>query len=180
MRLMMANNSQNKPLQRHTANTGFSLLEVMVALMILSVGLLALAGLQLMGLQLNQQSFFRDQTATMAYDMADRMRANTTATIDGNYDNPTGVNNSCVQVGSTPPSNCNVAEMAVHDFWEWNQSLAQYLPNGSGQVCLDSDATDTTLCDGAGTTYTIYVNWTENEEGGQVQKTFSLRLAPPV
>ncbi len=55
---------------------GFSLLEVLIALLVLSIGLLGLAGLQTLGLKFNMQSYQRTQAALLAYDIVDRMRAN--------------------------------------------------------------------------------------------------------
>ncbi|HLE93281.1 MAG TPA: type IV pilus modification protein PilV, partial [Sulfuricaulis sp.] len=56
---------------------GFSLIEVLVALLVLSIGLLGLAALQTTSLQYNTGSYFRTQATFLAYDIIDRMRANT-------------------------------------------------------------------------------------------------------
>lgn len=55
---------------------GFSLIEVMVAALVLSIGLIGLAGLQAVSLRQNQSAFMRSQVSAMVYDLADRMRAN--------------------------------------------------------------------------------------------------------
>jgi type IV pilus assembly protein PilV len=54
---------------------GMTLIEILVAVVVLSVGLLGLAGLQLKGMQVNQGSVYRWQAAMLAEDIADRMRA---------------------------------------------------------------------------------------------------------
>ena len=54
---------------------GMTLIEILVAIVVLSVGLLGLAGLQLKGMQVNQGSSYRWQAAMLAEDIADRMRA---------------------------------------------------------------------------------------------------------
>ena len=62
---------------------GFTLLEVMIALLIFSIGLLGLAGLQAGGLRSNNQAQLRTIAVIQAYDMADRIRANPRGVADG-------------------------------------------------------------------------------------------------
>jgi type IV pilus assembly protein PilV len=64
---------------------GMTLIEILVAIVVLSIGLLGLAGLQLKGIQVNQGSTYRSQAAVLVEDIADRMRADRTGTIAGNY-----------------------------------------------------------------------------------------------
>lgn len=65
--------------------TGVTLIEVLVAIALLSMGLLGLAGLQLRGMQVNQGSAMRSQATIMAEDLADRMRADFSATNSGAF-----------------------------------------------------------------------------------------------
>ncbi len=71
-------------------NHGFTLLEVMIALVIFSFGLLALAALMAKGLQYNTSALHRSYASSQAYDMADRMRANRLGIDAGNYDSVSG------------------------------------------------------------------------------------------
>ena len=57
-------------------NTGFTLIEVLIAMIVLAVGLLGLAGLQATSLRNNQSAYNRIKATQLAYDIADRMRAN--------------------------------------------------------------------------------------------------------
>ena len=57
-------------------NHGFTLIEVLISMVILAIGLLGLAGIQMMGLQNNLSSYHRGQATLLVYDMADRMRTN--------------------------------------------------------------------------------------------------------
>lgn len=66
---------------------GFSLIEVLVAVLVLAIGLLGLAGLQLTGLKSNHSAYVRSQAALLAYDITERMRANRAAALVGDYDN---------------------------------------------------------------------------------------------
>ncbi len=145
---------------------GFTLIEVMIAVLILSVGLLGLAGLQVAALQNNQNAFMRSQATALAYDLADRMRANVLGTISGNY-NPAnaGVNGNC---GTT--TGCSPQAMAENDLNQWNANIGQYLPMGEGFVCIDSTPNDganatNPACDGVGTQYAIKIWWDENKDG---------------
>lgn len=74
--------SSARPLQQH----GTSLIEVLVALVVLSVGLLGLAGLQLNALKLNQTAMQRSEATLLAYSILDQMRADAAVAKAGGYD----------------------------------------------------------------------------------------------
>jgi len=93
---------------------GFTLLEVLIALVIFSFGLLALAALMAKGLQYNTSALHRSYASTQAYDIADRMRANRLGITAGNYDSISGA-------GTDPVCITNAA----------------LLPSGSGSVTTD-------------------------------------------
>ena len=102
------------------------MLEVLVSLLILSVGLLGLASMQISGLKSNHMGYVRTQAAQLAYDMGDRMRANPTATTAGTYNGYTGAagytgtgSTSCV--GET--NVCTPAEMAEFDKESWKSGV---------------------------------------------------------
>lgn len=67
--------------------TGSSLLEVLVAVVILAFGLLGLAGLQISSVKSSHSAYLRSQATLLAYDMADRMRVAREAAILGRFDN---------------------------------------------------------------------------------------------
>lgn len=98
---------------------GFTLLEVLVALLIVSIGLLGLAGLMTTSLKNNQSAWQTSQASWLAYDILDRMRANRTVAMTGGYNtsgSPSGV--------------------AATDLNDWSQKLATSLPGGYGQVTV--------------------------------------------
>lgn len=64
---------------------GASLLEVLIAVVIISIGLLGLAGLQTSSIKSNHSSYLRSQATILAYDLSDRMRASRDATLNGRY-----------------------------------------------------------------------------------------------
>src|SRR5471032_399648 len=114
---------------KHTAAGGFSMIEVLASILIVSIGLLGLAGLQIIGLRNSQGATQRTIAAQLAYDMTDRMRANMVAVGTGDYNYPTysaaggaakaGTNTpSCIQSGSTAPTGCTTTQMAWQDVYE--------------------------------------------------------------
>ena len=160
---------------------GFTLVEVMVAIVILSIGLLGLATLQMTGLKNNQTAQFRSIATLQAYNMADRMRTNMAGVKAGQYDNGTAAEHDC------ETSSCSAQNMAENDLYEWNQNNANFLPSGPGTVCIDSDPDpSTTACDGSGSLYVITVNWVERHhdhpddpnDKGTVLKSFNLSFEP--
>jgi len=108
---------------------GFTLVEVLIALIILSVGMLGIAGLYVHSMQAGRTSIFRHHAVTLAGDVADRIRANPTGRND--YAGA-GANNNCVNGGI----DCSPAEMAANDIDLWDQQAADMLPNGTVTVVL--------------------------------------------
>jgi len=160
--------------------TGFTMLEVLVAILILSVGLLGLAGIYVVSVQNTKGANLRTLATQQAYDIADRMRANIGAltvlspTVPF-YHMPTATQHAACYTGT-----CTSQQMAENDYYEWNNpasatSNARVLPGGNGVVCLDSTPNDgtwdgTTLtpaCDGLGTGYAIKLWWIE-ERGERI------------
>ncbi len=128
---------------------GFNLVEVLIALIIMSVGMLGIAGLYVQSLQAGRTSMFRHHAITLAGDVADRIRANPGggATYEG-----TGADNNCV--GGT--ADCTAAEMAEEDILLWEQQADDTLPNGDVAVDHD-DSVDPAE-------YTITISWDEPGE----------------
>jgi type IV pilus assembly protein PilV len=107
-----------------------TLVEVLITLVIMSVGLLGVAALQLATLRSNYTAFSRAQAAVLAGDILDRMRANRTAARVGEYDVPLG--------HYSPPSDSPI----TRDIEAWKASLAAQLPGGDGSAVLLTDPAD--------------------------------------
>jgi type IV pilus assembly protein PilV len=131
------------------SRAGFSLIEVLVALLVLSIGLLGLAGLQTRGLQGNQGSLLRSQAVKRGEDILDRMRANPTAARGGSYN---------IALNGDPDS----TGMAQTDLTEWKTAMAGSLPAGDGSVAVAANIA------------TVIVQW--DEAGGQRSVTLVTRL----
>jgi type IV pilus assembly protein PilV len=144
-------NIVNTDSKRHQ-QTGFSLVEVMIALVILSVGMLGIAGLYVQSLQAGRTSMFRHHAVTLAGDVADRIRANPKAAVAYNHlAAAMGTDNGCV----TGSVNCIPAEMAANDIFLWQAQARDTLPNGTVAVVF-------ALAAGLNPpTYQITVSWTE-------------------
>jgi len=127
------------------SQSGFTLLEVLITLIVLSVGLLGLAGLQTMSLRNNHDAYLRSQAIIQAYDLVDRMRANSGAASDyissaGNI--KTGTENAACDT----ITGCDGGQMALHDLSKWNDANTTLLPQGIGIICRDGS--DTGIDDG--------------------------------
>lgn len=150
---------------------GFSLVEVLIALVVMSVGMLGIAGLYVQSMQAGRTSMFRHHAVTLAGDVADRIRANPTAGAAYNHAAAaTGTNNNCVAMAT----DCNAADMANNDIFLWQNQADDTLPNGAVAVVF------TAAVAGAPPTYQITVTWDEpNPLGGQSPSyTFTIPVMP--
>lgn len=158
---------------------GFTLLEVMIAVFVLSVGLLGLALLQTTGLRLNTDSYSRTQATYAAYDIIDRMRASVkglssnadvTAAL-ANYEVPstaaaaTAVSNyeSCkASTCNCSSSACNAAQLATFDLGQWYNQQDRLVPGakdaGRGLIDVNNNLV------------TITMSWMEQDDEGAVKK----------
>lgn len=130
-------------------SAGFTLLEVLVALFVLSVGLLGLASLQAQALRYNHNAYLRSVATQQAYDIADRIRANAVGLQIGAYDSITSDpgDPGCITSGCAP------AQVAQFDAFEWYTSLSILLPGGTGTVTGN----------GPDSLFTVTVTWNELE-----------------
>lgn len=150
-----------QPWRRPQRARGFSMLEVLVALLVLSVGLLGLAALQTMGLKFNTQSYQRTQAVLNAYDIIDRIRANPNGILTGGYDD-IGKNDA---VPTLPTCPCSPAQMANYDIAQWKTSLTGVLTQGKGAVCRGTlnAAMDTCAVVPGSTRFQVGIEWMEND-----------------
>ena len=132
--------------------SGLTLIEILVALLVLSIGLLGMARLQAASLRANHNAYLRSQAVVLAYDMADRMRANRPPALAGAYD--------IALAGSASGST-----VAADDLAEWKNLLQSVLPSGDGAVDVD------------GTAATITVQWDDTRgEEDPVQLTVTTEI----
>ena len=126
----------------------FSLIEILVAVLIVSVGILGVASLQLVSLRNNTSALLRTQAFDAAYDIMDRARANPAMDYSIDVDDDAPAANNCENAACTP------AQMRDYDQMTWLNNLAADLPNGDGQVAI------------AGNVMTVMIRWQDDRDPG--------------
>jgi len=140
---------------------GFTLIEVLIALVIMSVGMLGIAGLYVLSMQAGRTSTFSHHAVTLAGDVADRIRANPRAGIAYR---DAGADNNCVNGGI----NCTPEQMAANDIFLWRIQATDVLPNGAVIVVFDAAT--------APPTYQITISW--SEPGQNMNYSITIPVSP--
>lgn len=125
----------NNPPGLTLVQRGLSLIEVLVAVFIFSLGLLGLAGLLVVSSKANHSAYLRTQATFIAGSMADRMRANPVGVWNDSYDvsDIAGVTYATPEAcGTSDP--CSPDELANHDLAQWKSMLGGLLPNGTASI----------------------------------------------
>lgn len=153
-----------KTLGKGTTSTqrGFTLVETMVAMVVLSIGLLGVAKLVTGAVHANDSGYMRGQATQLAYEILDQMRANRSAALS--YTGA-GAAADCI---SAP---CAPTVLAGLDMLNWNTRVAATLPGGTGTVTPTAGA--------GGTVAVIQVSWDDSEAqyafgGGATQMSVEL------
>lgn len=129
---------------------GFTMIEVLVALLILAVGIMGLSAMQLTSLKVNQGAYYRSQASILASDILDRMRANRDGLDAGNYDSlDTSATIPSAQSCISATTGCTASQLASQDFREWagyfedvdsvGNAYLPLIPGATGTVAIDSD-----------------------------------------
>jgi type IV pilus assembly protein PilV len=139
MRMMSPVGRCSKPSRQR----GISLLEALVAMLVLSLGLLGLANLQSVGIKSTYGANLVSQAGLLAYDMADRIRANP--------DNAAAYNGFVTACPSALPG----APLVTVELAEWSCSVETLLPSGVGRIAAAPN--------GGSTRYTITVEWRDSQ-----------------
>jgi type IV pilus assembly protein PilV len=141
--------------------SGFTLIEVMVAFMVMAIGLLGIMGLQNTAIRNNSNSAAQMAAVLLGKEMADLVRANSDAQEDRDYNNVTASNNSaCVSA-----TGCTALQMAQYDKWLWDIRVEEAMGKGAaGVVCVDSTPSDGVSstnagCDGVGDAWVVKFWW---------------------
>ncbi|WP_126456347.1 type IV pilus modification protein PilV [Sulfuriflexus mobilis] len=162
---------------------GFSLVEVLVAVFVLAIGLLGLAGLQAKSLQFNYSAYQRSQATMLAYDIIDRMRANLgeAQATPSSYDIADNVAPSTSKNCQTndPMVTCTAAEMASFDLNQWKCALsttydANTVCTGLGIKGALLEATGSIATAGGITTVTIVWVDDRTKTGDDRKTTFTV------
>jgi len=156
--------------------TGFSLIEVLIALVVLSIGLIGMAGIQQAGVRNTHNALLHSQASMLAYEMGDMMRSNKEQVEFGNYEITEGAfpteSSNCATTSQLAAINCSSQEMTSFHLKRWSEHLAQRLPEGTGSItCKDIDSSDLMSCT-IGSTILVEVSWTESDIGGAERMNF--------
>ncbi len=131
---------------------GFTLVEVLVALVVLSIGMLGIAALYVESLRAGRTALVRSEAVNLASDMADRIRANRTggASYAKAVNDAGTLSNDCEEGGASV--SCTPAVMADHDKAICDAEVTQSLPGGTAQIGFTNANPDV---------YVITVTWAE-------------------
>ncbi|MFQ5635194.1 MAG: type IV pilus modification protein PilV [Gammaproteobacteria bacterium] len=150
---------------------GFTLIEILAALVIMGIGLLGVARMQLLSVQNTQGGYLRAQASNIGYDIIDRMRANTPAVTAGNYDiTPAAATPAPINCKGAL-ANCTPANMAQFDVYWWRQNIAVLLPSGIGGIATADNGTTTKV--------TISLTWIDPYSAGVGAETSTVTAEVP-
>lgn len=160
---------------------GFSLIEVLIAVFVLALGVIGVAGMQLTAMRTSQQSAFQTTAVELAAEMADKMRTNDQQMklpdggnpfLNVDYQSqsgaPTSARVTCYGVGS----NCSAQDLAAFDIDEWEKRIKASLPISRAKICRDgrpwdSDAKSLTWdCDSSSGSIMIKIGWQAKNPDG--------------
>jgi type IV pilus assembly protein PilV len=150
-------NSEDRQLDRDElryTQSGFTLVEALVALVVLSVGLLGVAKLVLGAVHADDSAYMRGQATQLAYELLDEMRANRPGAIAFDYNGGgAGTFHDCT--GGA----CTALQLAQLDLFNFNNRVNQTLPACGQQFCYAlAEAVDAV----GDTTATITVSWDDS------------------
>lgn len=162
---------------------GFSLLEVLIALLVFTLGLLGMAGLMVISVKTNQSAYLRTQASFLAQSMADRMRMNLGRINDynGTYDESTVDEGGCDSASPCAPGAIVERDQAI-----WSRQLVESLPNASAAIDCDGESLGTSSQLGAAPysgICTFTITWDEtslarSDDGSPDEQTFAWVFQP--
>lgn len=132
-----------KLLRRRVA--GFSLIEVLIALVILSVGLLGIAAMVSVSLKSKDSSYYRTEALTLASSILDRMRANRTIATANGYDITYSGTSSTAPSDNCTSGACSTTDLATMDLSQWEYDISAALPGFSSTVPAAGSISTTTV-----------------------------------
>jgi type IV pilus assembly protein PilV len=167
-------------LRPRPAAGGFSLVEALVALLVLSIGLLGIAGLFVESVRNSRTALLRTQAITLVGDMADRIRANAAARDAYDVDLYGGepAERGCAPTPDLAGENCSSAALAEDDLARWITAVRAALPTlddtpPQAEVQYLEPATP-----GAPERYQITVSWLEPGEDEPLSYRSDVQIVP--
>ena len=163
--------------------SGFSLIEVLIALLIFSFALIGVAGMMSIAMKGNHNGYLRSQAVLLSQDMNSRMRANLAGLWAGDY------NGISLSVGETECSlevPCSPSDLAAFDMENWSRQIEALLPSGVGELQCDAATLPVgILASGLWVAYPpfpgvcrINISWDEINESGVITQNMKLVVQP--
>ncbi|MEO9453974.1 type IV pilus modification protein PilV [Chromobacterium phragmitis] len=146
---------------------GFTILEVLIALLVLAMGVLAAIAVMVNAERASSSAYLRQMANQYAYDMIDRMRANSAQVSAGSYDVASGTSPATFQSDCATAA-CSTATMATYDKYQWLSDVQNNLPGGTGSVYQPTN--------GGGSERIVQIWWTDgNAVSGGTQQSVTVR-----
>ncbi|MBL4660947.1 MAG: type IV pilus modification protein PilV [Alcanivoracaceae bacterium] len=117
---------------------GFTLIEVMIAVVVFSFGLLGVAGIMTVAVKNNHNGYMRSQATILTATIIDMMRRNKAGVKAGLYD---GTFAGYADISTMCTSVCGPAAITARDVQQWSNMLTQLLPNSVGSIACDLNLT---------------------------------------
>ncbi len=163
----------------HSKQRGVGLIEILITVVLLSVGFLAAAQMQVQGMRFSQSAYFQSQAYFLTSDMIDRMRSNRDGVADGHYNNLT-TDASLLSPGceSNP---CSPALLARQDLFDWSAKLhsmqgdSNFIPSLPSSDVVSAKGSITQL---GGGIYEVRMEWSEIIEGEEKSGFVKINFAP--
>lgn len=172
--------AQQINLSSSSQQTGSSILEVLIALIILSFGLLGAAGMQATAMQANKETRSQSVAASLARELADKMRGNHAIAIKPDAaNNPYLINETLTGTAAFAASNENCfttacstpAAVAAWDMDDWRNRVRNALPDPRIRICFDktpfdADGKPQWNCTSTGDVAVLKMAWTNTGTDG--------------
>jgi len=162
-----------------SAQSGIGLIEILITVVLLSIGFLAAAQMQMQGMRFSQSAYFQSQAYFLTADMIDRMRSNYDGVDAGYYDDmvtDAGANNPNCGTNA-----CSPQKMAEQDLYDWSAKLhsmqgdPNFVPSLPSSDPVSAEGTITNLGDNV---FQVRMTWSEVIEGVETPGFVEMNFTP--
>ncbi len=168
-------NNRQQPLRKQL---GVGLIEILVTVVLLSMGFLAAARMQVEGMRFSQSAYYQSQAFFLANDMINRMRTNNRGVEAGDYDN---ISTSASASDPKCSTNfCSPSQIALQDIYEWSSyfhpqdTTGTFIPALPSTASIPASASVTPFDEDI---YAVQLVWSEIIEGADTMQSLTLNFA---
>lgn len=137
------------------SQAGFSMLEVLVSLLLVSLAMLGQAGLQISSMKLSKSAGSRMQATLLSAEIAERIENNKTAALAGSYVVTPASSTAAVAANDCLANKCSPSDLASYDLAAWQARVDATLPSATWEI---------TQVAGNPSTYTVVVTWQDRRD----------------